>query len=119
MKKLILAFAAVALMTAAPRGAEDVSGTWKLAVDSPHGDVPMSLVLKQDGTKVSGTFVSGMAPDAPVEGEFVDRTLKVESSGDMKVTFHGTMKDDGTLAGFVSTEMGDMKWTGTRVKDGK
>jgi hypothetical protein len=55
----------------------------------------------------------------------VTATLKLETAegGDAKITFTGKLKDDGTLAGYLSSQMGDMKWTATRLpeqkKDGK
>ena len=81
----------------------------------------MSLVLKQDEKRVTGTFVSGHGPDLALTGEFADGTLKLESTdhGDSKVIFNAKLKEDGTLAGYVSGPMGDMKWTAERVKDRK
>jgi hypothetical protein len=100
--------------------APQVAGNWSVAVDGPHGAAAMSLVLKQDGTKVTGTFISGHGPDLALEGEFVDGTLKIESAGgDDRVIFNAKLKDDGTLAGYVSGPMGDMKWTAERIKDKK
>ena len=51
-----------------------------------HGNATMGLTLKQDGTKVTGTFATGHA-DMPVTGEFVDGALKLESvsSGDSNI----------------------------------
>lgn len=113
MKTIILA-AALALMAA---GAPTVSGTWSMSIDSPHGTMKASLSLKQDGTKVTGSF-SGPLPDMAVEGTFQDGTLKVETAGDAehKFVFQAKLKDDGTLAGYLSTEHGDMKWTAERVE---
>ena len=56
-----------------------------------------------------------------VEGEFAGNTLKLESAqgGDDKVIFNAKLKDDGTLAGYVSGPMGDLKWTAERVKGKK
>jgi hypothetical protein len=46
--------------------------------------------------------------------------LKIETSGgDTKLIFSATLRDDGTLSGYLSSEMGDMKWTAERVPDGK
>ena len=119
MKRLMAAAAVLALTVGAPAAAPDVTGTWTIAVEGPHGAASMSLVLKQDAKKVTGTFVSGHGPDLALEGEFADGTLKLESGdgGDAKVIFSAKLKDDGTLAGYVSGPMGDMKWTGERVKD--
>jgi hypothetical protein len=122
MKTLTSAIAILALAVASATGAQSVAGTWSVAVvDSPHGPAAMSLALKQDGTRVTGAFVSGHAPDMTVEGEFVDGVLKLESAddGDHKIIFNAKLRDDGTLAGSVSGPMGEMKWTGERVKDKK
>ena len=116
MKTLMAAFAILSLVTAAP--AATVAGTWSLSVDSPHGAMKMALVLKQDGTKVTGTFSSGHAADQSVEGEFSGATLKLQTKGgdDHAITFSATLKEDDTLAGFLSSRVGDMKWTAERLK---
>jgi hypothetical protein len=120
MKSLIAAtVVTLALATAAV--APGVAGTWAVSVEGPHGGASMSLVLTQDAAKVAGTFVTGHGPDLALHGEFADGKLKLESagSGDDKVIFNATLKDDGTLAGYVSGPMGDLKWTAARVKDKK
>jgi hypothetical protein len=112
---------AMMVMTAAP----SLTGTWTMNVTGgPHGDATMGLTLQQDGTKVTGTFVSGHAPDMPVSGEFKDGTLKLQTAADKDgnaVMFEAKLRDDGTLAGYISSPVGDMKWTATRadVKKGK
>ena len=62
MKTLVAAVAVLALTVGVRAAAPNVTGTWSVAVDGPHGAATMSLVLKQDGTKVTGTFVSGHGP---------------------------------------------------------
>ena len=121
MKTLTAAVAMLALTMGARAASPDVTGTWAIALEGPHGSAGMSLVLKQDGKNVTGTFVSGHGPDLALAGEFADGTLKLESAaaGDAKVLFNAKLKDEGTLAGYVSGPMGDMKWTGERVKDKK
>jgi hypothetical protein len=94
-----------------------VAGKWTMTVDAgPHGATAMALTLKQDGTKVSGTFASPHG-DMPVDGEFVDGVLKLSTNGgnaDSQITFEATLKD-GKLSGYLSSQMGDMKWTAERV----
>jgi hypothetical protein len=122
MKTLVvMAMTALALTAGVRAAAPTVTGTWSVAVEGPHGASTMSLVLTQDAKKVTGTFVSGHGPDLELAGEFADGTLKLESAdgGDSKVIFNAKLKDDGTLAGYVSGPMGDLKWTAERVKDKK
>jgi len=112
--KLVIALCAAAFVTSS---AATVSGTWSLSIDSPHGNMKTSLTLTQDGKKVTGTFRSQM-PDMTVAGTFEDGTLKVETSDDAehKLVFTAKLKEDGTLSGYLSSEMGDMNWTAERVQ---
>ena len=110
------AFAAAALTAAAP----SVAGRWTMTVvGSPHGDVAMGLTLTQDGSKVSGTFSSPHG-DMDVAGEFANGQLKIATTAgheDERIYLQAKLNDDGTLAGIISSPMGDMKWTATRAKD--
>jgi hypothetical protein len=114
-----------ALVMVAATAAPSLTGTWTMNVTGgPHGNATMGLTLQQDGTKVTGTFVSGHAADMPVSGEFKDGTLKLQTEADKDgnaVIFEAKLRDDGTLAGYISSPVGDMKWTATRadVKKGK
>jgi hypothetical protein len=122
MKTLVAAMALAAAVTAGAAAAADVTGTWTMSVKGgPHGDATMGLVLKQEGTRVSGTFSSGHAADMAVSGEFEDGVLKLETSGDehAKIVFGAKLKADGTLAGYVSSPMGDMTWTAARAEGKK
>ena len=97
-----------------------VAGRWTITVQgSPHGPARLGLVLQQNDKKVTGTFASPHG-DMRVEGEFADGTLTLATSGgESQITFKATLKDDGTLSGFLSSSMGDMTWTAERVKDEK
>lgn len=82
----------------------------------------MGLALKQDGQNVTGTFSSPHG-DVPVKGKFADGALELETTSQdadsPQVTFTAKLKDDGTLAGYLSSRMGDMTWTAERVKESK
>jgi hypothetical protein len=98
-----------------------VNGRWVLAVKGgPHGDTTMGLTLKQEGKKVTGTFASPHG-DVPVTGEFADNALDlatvIRNADEPSVTFKAKLKDDATLAGYLSSQMGDMSFTAERAKD--
>lgn len=118
---LLGAFCALTLTAAPPA----VTGTWTMhVVGGPHGDATMGLTLTQDGTKVTGTFASGHSADMAVAGKFADGELKIQTTDggdDNKILFSAKLKEDGTLAGYISSPVGDMTWTATRAtaKDGK
>jgi hypothetical protein len=122
MKQTLLAILLAAGLVTAAAAAPSVAGTWTLNVTgSPHGDVAMGLTLKQDGTKVTGVFNSPHG-DMDVAGEFVNGELKIATTSgaeDEKILFNAKLKDDGTLAGYVSSQMGDMKWTAMRTDEKK
>jgi hypothetical protein len=100
--------------------AASVAGRWTMTVHgSPHGPATLGLVLRQSDKKVTGTFASPHG-DMSVEGEFVDGTLTLATSGgESQITFKATLKDKDTLSGFLSSSMGDMTWTAERVKNDK
>src|SRR5215204_2582560 len=105
--KLLIAAVAMGMTVAAP----SLTGEWTMSVTGgPHGDATMALTLKQEGEIVTGTFISGHGPDTAVKGRIVDGDLKLESEGDAdhKIIFTAKLKDDGTLAGYISSPVGDM-----------
>ena len=127
MKQLIAAALVLWWVTALPahpqgdaKADADLTGRWTLALEGPavHGVTTLGLTLTQKEARVTGTFASPHG-DMHVEGEFSNGTLNlatVDAEGDQQITFTAKLKDDGTLAGFMSSQMGDMKWTATRVK---
>jgi opacity protein-like surface antigen len=124
MKQILFALLAAVVLTAtATAAAPSVGGVWTMTVEgSPHGNQTMELTLTQKDTKVTGTFVAGHMPDMDVAGEFVDGELHIataEANEDHQIVFTAKLKDDGTLAGIVSSPMGDMKWTATRASQSK
>jgi len=124
MKRACLFILMTLALAVSAAAAPSVTGNWTVTVpDSPHGAMTMGLTLKQDGSKVTGTFSSGHMAGIAVSGEFADGALKLETGGDAddKIVFNAKMKEDGTLAGYLSSPMGDMKWTAARAadKDGK
>jgi hypothetical protein len=124
MKQLALAVALVVGSMLGVAADATVTGTWTMNVEGgPHGNATMGLVLKQEGTKVTGTFSSGHSADMEVAGQFKDGQLDVETEGgESRIIFSAKLKADGTLSGSISSEMGDMKWTASRQtekKDGK
>jgi hypothetical protein len=118
MKRTCIAVLSMLIAAATMSAAPTVTGTWTMTVEgSPHGTMTTALTLAQDGTKVTGTFSSGHSADMAVSGEFVNGELKIETAGDAdgKILFTAKLKEDGTLAGYISSPMGDMRWTASRA----
>jgi hypothetical protein len=79
----------------------------------------MGLVLEQQGSKVTGTFASPHG-DMPVEGEFIDGVLKLATTAqnaDSQITFEARLKEERVLSGYLSSQIGDMRWMAERVKE--
>jgi hypothetical protein len=98
--------------------APSVAGRWTMSVrGGPHGDTPMGLTLEQNGKNVSGTFATPHGDNLQLEGEFAEGTLTLATpgGGESKITMTAKLKDDGTLDGYLSSQMGDMTWTARRA----
>ena len=131
MKRHVILMAALAVLATTALGAaaltsqtrtendKGVSGTWDLLVKGPaaHGDMQATMALRQERSEVTGTLgVHGT--EHSLKGTFTDGTLSLESTdakAGQDLTFTAKLKDDGTLAGYLSGPMGDMQWTATRA----
>jgi hypothetical protein len=79
---------------------------------SGHGT--QTLVIQQDGGKISGTF-KGPRQSGPLEGTVTGNTIKFHVNARIPLDYDGTVDGDsmkGTLSGGGRT--GD--WTATRAK---
>jgi hypothetical protein len=104
--------------TADQKAAPGVAGRWTVSVKgSPHGDVTMGLNLAQEGKKVSGTLATPHGDDLQVEGEFIEGKLTIATpgEGESRISMTAKLKEDGTLDGYLSSQMGDMTWTAKRA----
>lgn len=100
--------------------AVSVDGTWLMSLDGPQGPMQITMVLKQEDTKVTGSLTSQMGETA-LEGTFEAGKLAFgiifDAGGQMmEIYFAGDLKEDGTLAGALSGPMGDMPWVAERAK---
>ena len=107
-----------------------VTGTWQMGLQGDHV-VPVALVLKQEGSRVTGSILmpssNGDRREIELVGDFVDGKLSLASTmevtmhtheGDSKTTLKlaGKLEDDGSMSG---TFMDRMPWTAERLKDKK
>jgi hypothetical protein len=93
----VVCLAALAIGVLFAQGsAAKVTGTWKLALDTPHGQMPGALQLKQDGGKLTGSVdvehMGSMPLTGQVEGTKISFSIEIENS--QKVTFNGTIAGD-------------------------
>jgi hypothetical protein len=97
---------------------EDVTGTWNLTVETPGGTANPSVVLKQEGQKLSGTY-KGRMGETNLAGTIEDKqirfsvTLKFEDQS-FVVTYTGTVDND-TMKGTVQFgDQGSGNWSARR-----
>lgn len=94
-----------------------VAGTWAFVVDSPHGEMTLALEMRVEERKIVGTMASEQMGSSPIAGDYADGTLKFTAEGQMgAMTFTGKFKNRDTIAGYLSTQAGDLVGVATRKK---
>jgi hypothetical protein len=86
-----------------------------------EAQLDLAVELKQDGSKVTGTATSEHLGVMAVDGTVANGTLSFVATGavsgqDVKIEFSGKSGKDGALFGDLTSQMGAMTWTATRVR---
>lgn len=96
----------------APAAAKtDLTGTWNVTVELPNMTANPTIVLKQEGEKLTGDYVSAQYGKFPITGTIKGSdvsftfAMNIEGNG-LQVTYTATVEKDGTLKGSVG--YGDM-----------
>ena len=106
----------VLALSLAPVLAADVTGTWNLAVELSVGSGNPTIVLKQQGEKLTGTY-TGTLGEAPVQGKItgdnVEFWFEAEAAGQkFRATYKGTVKSGNSMQGTVDySGIGDGTFT--------
>ncbi|MGI9035689.1 MAG: M16 family metallopeptidase [Pyrinomonadaceae bacterium] len=87
----------------------NVTGKWTLSLDVQGQKIPVTLNLKQDGNKVTGTMESmlgaGEIPSGKVVGNKLISTAKTQIQGqDVELNLNGTIEGD-TMKGIVNASI--------------
>jgi hypothetical protein len=120
---LVVTSTAIVAAQGGQKDAPQVDGTWTMSVEGPaaHGSMTATLVLTQTGAKVAGSLTAH-GNEHTLAGELADGALTLETTdtpADHVITLNATLQGDGTLSGYLSGPMGDMKWTASRAKDSR
>ena len=91
--------------------AVSLTGTWSVSLELPNISATPTMVLKQDGEKLTGEYISQQYGKFPLTGTVkgsdvtISYAMTVEGTG-LNVTYAGTIDKDGKIAGSVN--FGDM-----------
>jgi hypothetical protein len=102
------------IAVAGQTAAANVAGTWSFKVSGDAGSADQTIVMKQDGNKITGTF-QGPRQSGTIDGTVDGNNIKFHVTARAGIDYTGTVEGDsmkGTLAARGKT--GD--WTATRAK---
>ncbi|MCA1561216.1 MAG: hypothetical protein LC804_13470 [Acidobacteria bacterium] len=116
--------ARTAAPAAAPSGtsATDVTGTWAFQVVTDAGTRTPTVVLKQDGEKLSGLYKSQLG-EAPLTGTIKDRdfsfqvTLTLEGNP-IRLDYSGTVEQNGMSGRVTVGDLGAGTFTAKKQESG-
>ncbi|MBI3422470.1 MAG: hypothetical protein HY011_05985 [Acidobacteria bacterium] len=97
----------------------DLTGTWKLTLQTQQGTSNPTLTLKQEGEELTGTY-KGRLGEAPVKGTVKGNafkfSLKVNAQGnELQIDYDGTLEADGTIKGKAKFgDFGEGTFTGKK-----
>jgi hypothetical protein len=131
MTKSFIGIVALAANLAVAAESPNITGTWNMGLEGDHV-IPVALVLKQDGHKLTGTIAlptqnAGDRVEVRLSGEFADGVFKLSGTVEAAkepttLAISGKLLDDGSMEG--KFEMpghghGSMSWTAERLKERK
>ena len=74
-----------------------VAGNWKMSMETPHGTVSGPLEVKQEGSKLTGTYevdhIGSMSLTGKVDGKKISFSMAIPGA-DMTLTLTGTIDGD-------------------------
>jgi hypothetical protein len=117
-KWLVITVCAVLLSACQSVFAQDkpanVAGTWTVQVSGEAGNAEQTIVLQQDGNKISGTF-KGPRQSGSLEGTVDGNNIAFHVSTRVPLDYKGAVDGEamkGTMSGHGKTA----NWTATRAK---
>jgi hypothetical protein len=96
------------------------AGTWRVVIEVPGQEMPVTLVLTQDGTNVSGTLQSDTIGTSPIkngklDGDSLSFTTTVSFGGaTFDIAFTGKISGN-QISGSVDAPQGAAPFTGNRI----
>jgi hypothetical protein len=109
------------LLLASLAFAADVSGTWQLTVETSQGTGNPTVVLQQQGEKLTGTFNSQVFGEAKITGSVKGNAIEFAFEGDaggqkIQVSYKGTIESQTAMKGTAVYAGFDEKATWSATK---
>lgn len=92
----------------------NVAGTWNFSVSGDAGNAEQTIVLNQDGGKITGTF-KGPRQSGPLEGAVDGKNISFHVATHVPLDYKGTIDGD-TMKGTMTGRGKTGNWTATRAK---
>jgi hypothetical protein len=91
-----------------------VVGTWKIALTAESGSAEQTIILKQDGNKITGTF-RGPRQSGTLEGLVEGHKITFHVNTRVALDYKGTVDGD-TMKGTMMAKGKSGEWTAAREK---
>jgi hypothetical protein len=92
----------------------NLAGTWTVNVSGDAGSAEQTIVLKQDGGKITGTF-KGPRQSGPLEGTVDGNNISFHVATRVPLDYKGAVDGD-SMKGSMSGHGKTGSWTATRAK---
>ena len=95
---------------------KNLAGNWTFRVND---EMSLRLVLTQKGKNITGTLQNPHGNPIHLKGQFSGKQLKFTGSSDgaewaYRLSGKGTLQPDGSFAGDLKSNVGDMTWIAVR-----
>lgn len=114
----VLAMLFVIAVPMASAATTNVNGEWALTVETPNGTGNPSVIFKQDGENLTGTY-KGRFGESPLKGTIKENDIKfsftISPQGqDLVVEYSGTVDGDSMKGKAKFGELGEGNFTGKK-----
>jgi hypothetical protein len=120
MKKILITSAVIALIVIAVAGVyaeqKSLTGNWMMRLND---EISLRLVLRHKGKNITGTLQNPHGNPIQIKGQFSGKEFQFTGSSEggewaYRLSGRGTLQADGSFAGNIKSNVGDMTWTAVR-----
>src|SRR4030095_11767839 len=122
MKKALTTVTVIAVIVLTVVGAyaqeNNITGNWTMRFND---EISLRLVLTHEGKNVTGTLQNPHGNPIQIKGQFSGKEFQFTGSSEggewaYRLSGKGTLQPDGSFAGSITSNVGDMAWTAVRAE---